>query len=372
MSVRTEQTEGRAQAAKPAGEEILASPAERKRSVKVLVWDLDDTLWLGTLLEGDDLVVRPGVAEVIQTLDRRGILQSVASKGEAEPALAKLAELGLADCFLAPQIRWSPKSEALRVLSRTFNLDLDSFAFIDDQAYERAEVASALPSVLVLAPDALDDLLERAEFSPRFVTDESAQRRRMYQAEIARAQAEDSFAGPPEAFSASLGMVFSVAPARVEDLKRAEELTIRTNQLNSTGISYSFDELLGFLTRDDHDLVVAELEDRFGCYGKVGLALVEKHSGLWRVRLVLMSCRVLARGAGSLLLSYLLAKARQAGARVQADCRATGRNRLMRVALGFAGFRSIEKRGDLELLEHDGVTESRFPAYVELRDLCAP
>lgn len=370
MRERTEQPER--PATKPPGEPFLETETGRQRGVKVVVWDLDETLWLGTLLEGDDPVVRPGVAEIVRRLDGRGILQSVASKGEAEPALVKLAELGLAEYFLCPQIRWSPKSEALRALSQTLNLALDSFAFIDDQAYEREEVATALPSVLVLAPDALGDLLERAEFSPRFVTDESALRRRMYQAEIARTQAEDTFAGPPEAFLTSLGMVFSVAPAQVADLQRAEELTVRTNQLNSTGISFTFEELQAFLARDDHELLVADLEDRFGRYGKVGLALVKKDRGLWRVRLVLMSCRVLARGAGSIFLTYLVAKARRAGVRVQADCRTTGRNRLMRVTLGFAGFRSVENQGDFQLLEHDGGTESRLPAYVELRDLWAP
>ena len=75
--------------------------------VKVLVWDLDNTLWHGTLMEGDDVRLRPGVVDVIKTLDSRGILHSIASKNDHGEAIAKVREFGLEEYFLYPQIHHS-------------------------------------------------------------------------------------------------------------------------------------------------------------------------------------------------------------------------------------------------------------------------
>lgn len=349
-----------------------ASKTRKPGSVKVLVWDLDDTLWDGTLLEGDAVAVRPGVTEVLAALDRRGILHSIASKNDAASALEKLTELGLEPYFLYPQIGWSAKSAGIKAIAEAINIGLDAVAFIDDQPFERAEVASALPDVLVLEPAELPGLLDRPELSPRFLTDESAIRRQMYRADIDRKQAEETFEGPTEEFLASLEMRFVLSVAQEEDLQRAEELTVRTNQLNSTGLTFSYEELDRLRQSPDHLLLVASLEDRFGTYGKIGLALVELGEARWRLRLLLMSCRVMSRGVGSVVLSFLLSQAKERGKRFVADFRDTGRNRLMKVAYRFAGFREV-KAGDVNdsaeavLLEHDLVRVPPIPAYVDCR-----
>jgi len=136
------------------------------------------------------------------------------------------------------------------------------------------------------------------EMNPRFITDESEIRRQMYFSDIARNEVEDEYTGPKEEFLATLEMEFSISPAKEEDLKRAEELTMRTHQLNTTGYTYSYNELNEFRKSEDHILLVAALEDRYGTYGKIGLMLIERHQGLWLIKLLLMSCRVMSRGVG--------------------------------------------------------------------------
>ena len=90
--------------------QVAAIQQEKKqRSVKCVAWDLDNTLWNGTLLEGGVTALRPGVMDVLRELDRRGILQSIASKNDHDLAMAKLTELGVADFFLYPQINWGAK-----------------------------------------------------------------------------------------------------------------------------------------------------------------------------------------------------------------------------------------------------------------------
>lgn len=334
--------------------------------IKCIVWDLDNTLWDGVLLEDGEVTVRPHVVARIHELDRKGILHSIASKNDRDAALEKLRALGLEEMFLHPQINWNAKSDSIRNIAKALNLGLDAFAFVDDQAFERAEVAHGLPEVTCVDILDLDEALARPEFQPRFVTDESAQRRQMYRSQIARDELESEFVGTNEEFLAGLEMSFTIAPARREDLQRAEELTVRTNQLNSTGRTYSYEELDELRESPDHLLLVASLTDRFGSYGKIGLALVEKGEDVWWLRMLLMSCRVMSRGVGMVLLNHVLRLAVEAGVKVRADFVETGRNRMMQVTYAFAGFTEVARDGAHVVLEADLSAVQPPPSYVRL------
>jgi FkbH-like protein len=341
-------------------------PPAAPGTIKVLIWDLDNTLWEGTLLEGDAVRLRPEAAAALRTLDARGILLSIASKNDPDQAMGKLRELGIDELFIYPQIGWSSKSSSIAAIAKSINVGLDAIAFIDDDPFERGEVRFALPQVKVLEAGAAAELIDMPELMPRFLTDESARRRRMYQADIERHRAEERFEGPQAEFLASLGMRFTVHPAREEDLQRAEELTVRTNQLNTSGQTYSYEELDGFRRSAAHLLLIAGLEDRYGSYGKIGLALIDKQPRVWTIELLLMSCRVISRGVGSILISQILRLAQAAGVRLQAELKSTPRNRMMLVTYRFAGFRELEKRGELLIFEHPLVDVQPFPPYVEV------
>jgi FkbH-like protein len=334
--------------------------------IKCIVWDLDNTLWDGVLLEDENVAVRPAVVEHIKRLDRMGVLHSVASKNDHETAVAKLRELGLEEYFLYPQINWNAKSESLQRIAKALNLGLNAFAFVDDQEFERAEVAHGASEVTTVDILDLEEALARPDFIPRFVTDESAKRREMYQGQLAREELERDFVGTNDEFLASLGMSFTIESARREDLQRAEELTVRTNQLNSTGRTYSYEELDALRESPDHLLLVASLTDKFGSYGKIGLALVEKGGRVWKLRMLLMSCRVMSRGVGMVLLNHIMRLAARAGVTVRADFVETGRNRMMQVTYAFAGFREISRYGNQVVLESDLSTVQPPPPYVRL------
>jgi FkbH-like protein len=323
------------------------------RSVKVVVWDLDDTVWDGVLLEHDAVVLRPGVRETIKELDRRGILQSIASKNDAALAMQKLESFGLAEYFIYPQIGWNTKSAAVKTIATHINVGIDTLAFIDDQAFEREEVAYSHPQVLCLDAAEVPAILERAEFVPRFITADSANRRLMYVSDIRRNTLEQQFQGPAQEFLATLGLELTIARATEEDLQRAEELTHRTHQLNTTGYTYNYDELQAFMSSPRHDLLIASLEDKFGTYGKIGLCLIERADAYWTVKLLLMSCRVMSRGVGSIMVNYLLGLAKREGVRLRAEFVRTDRNRLMYVTYRLGNFKTISESGDLLLLEND-------------------
>jgi FkbH-like protein len=337
--------------------------------VKCVVWDLDNTLWDGVLLEDDEVSLRPNVPEIIRELDGRGILQSVASKNDYDKAMARLRELGLWDYFLYPQINWNSKAASIESIARSINIGLDSVAFIDDQIFERDEVNFSLATVRCIDAAELDRLLGRPEMMPAFITEDSKVRRLMYLSDIERNRAEEEFVGPKDEFLATLGMVFTISPAAEEDLKRAEELTVRTNQLNTTGYTYSYEELNQFRESDEHLLLITSLEDRYGTYGKIGLTLLECSPEVWTVKLLLMSCRVMSRGVGTLLLNHLVRLAAERNVRLRAEFVSNNRNRMMYVTYKFAGFRELDKVGETVVFEHDGTRAQPFPDYVSVRIL---
>lgn len=362
-----EPAEGRAA---EAGTQQEAPPRAKERVIKCVVWDLDNTLWDGVLLEDKEVSLRGKVPDIIKELDGRGILQSVASKNDHDCAMARLRGFGLSEYFLHPRINWNSKASSIEHISKSLNIGLDAVAFIDDQPFERAEVAFSLPQVLCLDAADLDALLDLPEMNPRFITDDSRMRRQMYRSDIERNRVEEEFVGPREEFLAGLRMVITIAPAREEDLQRAEELTVRTNQLNTTGHTYSYDELNHFRQSPGHLLLIAGLRDRFGSYGKIGLALVECGEGVWTIKLLLMSCRVMSRGVGNVLLSHIMQRAKGAGAVLRADFVQNDRNRMMYVTYKFGGFRELRREGAVGLLENDLSRVQPFPDYitVELSD----
>jgi len=343
------------------------SDAERgPQRLKCLVWDLDNTLWQGVLLEGDPVELRPGAPEAVRELDRRGILQSVASKNDEAEAMATLEAFGLTEYFLYPQIHWETKSESIKRIADCLNVGTNAIGFIDDDEFERAEVGFAHPDVLCLDAASLPRLLEMPELKPRFVTEESAMRRSLYMADMRRKEFQSDFSGTEAEFLATLDMRFTIQPAGAGDLERAEELAERTHQLNSTGYTYSYQELCALRTSPRHRLLTATLVDRFGSYGTIGLALIELSRGVWTLKLLLASCRVMSRGVGGVMLTYVMQAARHCGVSLRAEFMPTDRNRLMNVTFRLAGFREVERCGECVLLESDLERVPVFPRWVRV------
>lgn len=347
--------------------ESRIEPLKESQCIKLVVWDLDHTIWNGVLMEDDAVELKPGIVELIDTLDKRGILHSIASKNDAGLAMNKLAELGLAHYFLYPQIHWNTKSSSIRTIQQQLNIGFDAILFIDDQPFELDEVANAQLGVACLHADRAGELLSDPRLQPRFITDDSARRREMYQADEQRKQEELDYEGPSDQFLASLNMKFSIYPATELDLQRAEELTVRTNQLNSTGKTYSYDELAALLDCPDYELLVCELTDKYGTYGKIGIALVKKCAPVWHIELLLMSCRVMSRGVGTVLLSYIMHQAKAQHCRLEARFVETGRNRMMNISYRFSGFTVKESDGNGSFIfEHALENIPGYPTYVEL------
>jgi FkbH-like protein len=338
------------------------------KTIKCVVWDLDQTLWDGILTEDGALSLRPKVREIVEELDRRGILQSICSKNDYEPAMKQLKEFQLEKYFVYPQINWGPKSENIKKIREALNFGIDTFAFIDDQIFEREEVAYAIPEVLCIDANSLDRLLDRKEMLPQYVTEDSRNRRLLYLNDMERNQIEESFQGTPEEFLKTLDLKFTVAPADEKDLLRVEELTVRTHQLNSTGTQYSYEDLLKLIHSEDHIVLIAQMDDKYGQYGKIGISVIEKHEDYWDIKLLLMSCRVISKGVGAVMLKYIMKLALKHGVRLYADFVPTDRNRIMYITYKFGGFKEIKNEGGYIRLEADLLQKGEYPDYLTLID----
>ncbi|MBD2201838.1 HAD-IIIC family phosphatase [Calothrix sp. FACHB-1219] len=345
----------------------LNSQQEDKKVIKCVVWDLDNTLWHGVLLEDEKVYLRRDILNIIHSLDKRGILQSVASKNDCETAIAKLAEFGLKDYFLYPQINWNSKAASIKEIAKLLNIGIDAIAFVDDQLFELEEVKFSVPEILCINADKIGNILDMAVMNPRFLTEDSAMRRLMYLSDIERQNAEKDFVGTAEEFLATLNINFTISLAQEEDLQRAEELTLRTNQLNTTGYTYSYDELNNFRNSKNHKLLIASLEDKYGSYGKIGLVLIECQADIWKIKLLLMSCRVMSRGVGTVMLNYVMSLAKNNNVRLLAEFVSNNRNRMMYISYKFAGFKEVANNDSLIVLENDLTRIQPVPAYIKFQ-----
>lgn len=337
--------------------------------IKCVIWDLDNTIWDGTLLEDRNVVLRDDIPNIIRELDKRGVLQSVASRNEENSAMEKLTEFGLADYFLYPQINWNTKSTSIKKIAELINIGTDTLAFVDDQPFEREEVQFSIPQVLCIDAADITGILDMPEMHPKFITEDSRLRRQMYLSDITRKKAEENFEGPQEQFLSSLNMVFTISNAKESDLQRVEELTVRTHQLNTTGYTYSYEELDSYRSSGSHKLLIAGLDDKYGTYGKIGVVLIECTRDIWTIKLLLMSCRVMSRGVGSVMINHIMGMAKEVGVKLRAEFVSTERNRMMYVTYKFAGFKEIEEKCNFVLFENDLTNLQPMPGYVEIKEV---
>lgn len=273
--------------------------------VKVIVWDLDNTLWDGVLLELGlgNIKLKPGIYDVIKELDKRGILNSVASKNNYDDAILALRQCGLDEYMLFPQIGWEQKGLYVREITKQFNVGQNTIAFIDDQPFERDEVLSLNPQVRVY--DAVDysNILSRPEFNPPLSL-ESHMRREFYRLDVQRKEAMSSFGGEYSSFLKDCRIKLNIYTPSVENIDRIMELVQRTNQLNFSGNRYTSEEILKILELNTYDAYCLDCEDKYGQYGTVGFAIVNKEKN--QLVDLMFSCRVQSKRVEHAFLGFLL------------------------------------------------------------------
>jgi FkbH-like protein len=321
------------------GSPATPGDASDMRTAKVVVWDLDETVWMGTLAEDGarGVTLKPEAAAAIRALDERGVLQSIASKNDRDEAMAALTTLGLDGYFLHPQIGWGPKSQSIARIADALGLGLDSFVFIDDQAFERAEVTARHPAVRALAHTAVAGLTTHAWFDLP-VTPESRRRRGLYLAEAARDAAFQTAGDDYPSFLRDAGITVTIRDLVAGDAERVHELSQRTNQLNFQGTKVTREDVQAMLAPPSgrHYLTI-RCTDRFGDYGLIGFVSIDLERG--EITDLFMSCRVQRKRVEHAVFAWIATQIGAAGlSRLGVRHRPTGRNAAARAMLEELGF----------------------------------
>ena len=303
------------------------------RAKKLIITDLDNTLWGGVVgdegwenlqLGGHDVAGEAYVdfQRALKSLINRGIILGIVSKNEeniALEAIQKHPEMVLRrEDFVGWKINWDDKARNIVELVSDLNLGLDSVVFIDDNPVERARVKETLPEVLV--PDWPEDvtlfkstLLSMRCFDSPYISLEDGNRTKMYVSEQQRKQLKKEVSSLDD-WLKSLAIEVVVDELNRVNINRAAQLLNKTNQMNLSTRRMSETELLDWASQANHKLWVFHLTDRFGDAGLVGMISLEITDGT-RGKIIdfILSCRVMGRKVEEAMLYTAIEYARSTG-----------------------------------------------------------
>lgn len=279
-----------------------------KNLPKLVVWDLDNTLWNGILIE-DGIEPRDSIIQTIRFLDSMGIVNSLASKNDHQNAWSELEKLGLTEYFVYPKINWNPKSENIQTTLKQINLLEQNVIFVDDNAFERAEVGAAFPDMMVVDQNAFPELLTDIQLLDMKVDSTAQNRRQLYKQEEKRyvefQSNGDNYIDFLRNCQISLTVHYDVKNWSQEVLDRCENLMSRTNQLNLSGSKMSNLEFIELLSDNDITKCYFEVKDKYGSYGIVGFLTISHLNSENILTNLVISCRVAKKGIEHKLIHTL-------------------------------------------------------------------
>ncbi len=292
---------------KKATPSVTVSHERPSEKVKCVAWDLDNTLWPGVLIDKgkEEISISSEIIDIIKRLDERGIIQTIVSKNEHTEAWDVIKKHHLEEYFLYPAINWAPKSSNLRQIAEKININIDTFALIDDSPFERAEVESVLPQVRIYTEKEIFRILGYNEFDVP-VTEASRERRKSYLVQMQRETVQEQFRGDYRAFLRDCQMNLRIFyPDQEHHVKRCLELVQRSNQLNLSTKRYSEGEFRELITSQNVSTFALHCTDRFGDYGIIGFASVDERGKSPQLLDFVISCRVAQKRVEHAFIEWL-------------------------------------------------------------------
>lgn len=305
---------------------------ERRVPKKVLLLDLDNTLWGGLAGEREHTPVElseehgglayKNLQRVILQMQKQGVLLGIVSKNNETDALEILERhphmVLRPEAFAARRINWAPKHENILAIAEELNLGLDSFVFWDDSPQERQLVKELLPQVTVPDfPGQKEELaaamaeIYREYFARPTVTEEDKARTAQYAANAARKELENA-AGSFETYLRQLEITaVRVNPRR--HMERLLQLLNKTNQYNLTTRRYTQGQLARLQEASDRRIYLYSVSDRFGDNGVVAAAVADCGGEIPVLTDFVMSCRVMGKNIEYALVEDIERDLRESG-----------------------------------------------------------
>ncbi|MEZ9909364.1 HAD-IIIC family phosphatase [Vibrio sp. 10N.261.51.A3] len=294
-------------------------------TARVLVLDLDNTLWKGVI--GDDGIdgislggdypgnIYKDLQSLFLSLKERGFLLSICSKNTKSVALEAIEShpemLLKQNDFVSWKINWSPKSSNIKELSSELNLGLQSFCFIDDNPAERAEVRANTPDVFV--PELPEDPAEWYQFISKLpelyvqqVNESDKRRAELYKKRVDIKRTETSFTDRVE-FLKSLEIKVIVENINNDNFDRTLQLFSKTNQFNTTTTRYTKQQLIDWRVSDSKKILHVKAQDKYSKdFEGVAALVLYLEDDVCIIDNFVMSCRVMGRDIEKAIISKLI------------------------------------------------------------------
>lgn len=259
--------------------------AQKLSQIKLIIWDLDETLWDGIVSEGSVKLKKGYAAFLRNTLDM-GIVHAICSKNDFNVAKAELEKLGLWECFVFPSINWEAKGARIKRLIEDMALRPVNVLFVDDNPQNLNEAKYFSPGIMTMLPENVEQLFAEAEAAEK--KDTLHKRLKQYQVLQEKKEEESHFASNEE-FLYNCNIQVTVLEDCLAIADRLHELLIRSNQLNYTKVRPEKEEFLQILNDANVRCGYVHVKDRFGDYGVVGFFAIRENQLLHYV----FSCRTL-------------------------------------------------------------------------------
>jgi FkbH-like protein len=276
--------------------------ATQTGAVKLVIVDLDDTLWRGVLAERTaidpaDLEGWPlGIAEALLYLRQRGIILAIASKNDEKYIRESWPRIFsnrlFLDDFSCVKINWKNKAENISEIINEVNVLPESVVFVDDNPVERELVMESIPGIRTIGADLYSIrriFLWSPELQPTIVTEESSNRGEMIKLQIQREESRKIM--DRDTFIRNLNIVYEevyINNDKHPQFDRVFELLNKTNQFNTTGKRWSLGEINEEFKKG-LEIFAFKVSDKFTSYGLVGMAMVVNNI----ISQFVMSCRVI-------------------------------------------------------------------------------
>lgn len=266
--------------------------------VKLVIWDLDETFWRGTLSEGQVEEIKQNI-DIVHELIDRGIMCSIASKNDYYEVEKKLKDWDLWDYFIFPHISWLPKGEQVKHLLEQCSLRPENTLFIDDNISNLREVEFYNPKIMVEHPDILKDHFLDNEYLTGN-NDISHSRLKQYKILEKRNEEELTYSSN-EDFLKDSNIVITIIEDCITNIDRIFELIERTNQLNYTKVRLTKQEVRKLLSDKGYSCACISVKDKFGDYGIIGFYALKDN----RLCHFIFSCRTIGFGIENYLYRKL-------------------------------------------------------------------
>mgnify|MGYP004652111669 FL=1 len=267
-------------------------------NIRLVIWDMDETFWQGTLAEGK-IVIPELHKKIIIELTNRGIINSIASKNEFDKVKEELEKNRIWDYFVFPQISWEGKGSAVKHIVECIKLRPETILFIDDNVSNREEVKFYVPGINVSSPDIIGSILDDEHFAGK--NDNSQSRLKQYKILEKKQTDEKKYSSNEEFLLQSNIRVNIIRDKNLLELDRIYELNQRANQLNYTKIRLSKEELSRLTSDDTYDTGMVSVKDNYGDYGIVGFFACKNG----KLEQYFFSCRTLGLGIEQWVYSQL-------------------------------------------------------------------